>query len=373
MTTGIDSDGDGYFDHVDIDSDDDGITDNIEAQTTAGYIAPSGTGAGIIDVNMDGLDDNYDIRSAANGALGLDPTDAAATTAEAIIDPVDTDGLGGPDYIDPDSDNDGISDADESGLGVAYVAGDTDGDGLANVYELAADGNLNDGFVVNEGISPLDGTLADTDNDTGGTITPLVNDLDYRDVATDPIAEDNAESTDEDTVLSGNAITDIDGTDGADDAVDGDTLTLTEINGMAITDGEVITLPSGALLTINEDGSYDYDPNGQFEGLALGASTTDSFTYTIDDGFGGTDTATVNIAINGVNDAPIAQNDAEMTNEDTVLSDSVLPDNGSGADSDPDGDTLTVSAVNGAALTSGAQITLPSGALLTVNDDGTYD
>ena len=51
---------------------------------------------------------------------------------------------------------------------------------------------MNDGFVVNEGISPLDGTLTDTDNDTGGTITPLVNDLDFRDVAADPIAENNA-------------------------------------------------------------------------------------------------------------------------------------------------------------------------------------
>ena len=80
-----DTDDDGIADHLDIDSDDDGITDNIEAQTTAGYIAPSGTGAGITDVNRDGLDDNYDTRSAANGQIGLSATDAAATTAEALI------------------------------------------------------------------------------------------------------------------------------------------------------------------------------------------------------------------------------------------------------------------------------------------------
>jgi len=116
-----DTDDDGISDHLDIDSDDDGIVDNIEAQTTADYIAPSGTGAGITDVNQDGLDDNYDTRSTANGGAGLTNTSDAATTTEALIDPVDTDGLGGEDFIDPDSDNDGVLDIDENGLGVAYV------------------------------------------------------------------------------------------------------------------------------------------------------------------------------------------------------------------------------------------------------------
>ena len=59
----IDSDADGISNHLDIDSDNDGITDNVEAQTTAGYIAPSGMpGAAIIDANSDGLDDTYDAR-----------------------------------------------------------------------------------------------------------------------------------------------------------------------------------------------------------------------------------------------------------------------------------------------------------------------
>jgi hypothetical protein len=60
-----DSDGDGIANDLDIDSDNDGITDNVEAQTTAGYIAPSGIGAGTTDANNDGLDDVYD-----PGALG---------------------------------------------------------------------------------------------------------------------------------------------------------------------------------------------------------------------------------------------------------------------------------------------------------------
>ena len=40
----VDTDMDGILDHLDIDSDNDGITDNIEAQTTVGFIAPSGVG-----------------------------------------------------------------------------------------------------------------------------------------------------------------------------------------------------------------------------------------------------------------------------------------------------------------------------------------
>ena len=63
MTTspfGTDTDRDGILDHLDIDSDNDGITDNIEAQTTTGYIAPSGIEDGIRDlVRSRGLGDVY--------------------------------------------------------------------------------------------------------------------------------------------------------------------------------------------------------------------------------------------------------------------------------------------------------------------------
>ncbi|MGB3189234.1 MAG: VCBS domain-containing protein, partial [Limnoraphis sp.] len=68
--------------------------------------------------------------------------------------------------------------------------------------------------------------------------------------------------------------------------------------------GNQITLASGALLTLNADGSYNYDPNGQFEALNDGETDTDTFSYTVDDGNGGTDTATVNVTIDGVNDVP---------------------------------------------------------------------
>uniref|UniRef100_UPI00332B26D0 beta strand repeat-containing protein n=2 Tax=Gammaproteobacteria TaxID=1236 RepID=UPI00332B26D0 len=77
---------------------------------------------------------------------------------------------------------------------------------------------------------------------------------------------------------------------------------LTSINGDSVTSGQVVTLDSGALLTIYADGTYSYNPNGAFNNLASGELTTDTFNYTITDEFGATDTATVTVNIVGTND-----------------------------------------------------------------------
>ncbi|PHP64624.1 hypothetical protein CSC94_23365 [Zhengella mangrovi] len=50
------TDADGIADTLDLDADNDGIPDNIEWQSTAGYLAPSGT-----DTDGDGLDDSYHV------------------------------------------------------------------------------------------------------------------------------------------------------------------------------------------------------------------------------------------------------------------------------------------------------------------------
>jgi len=56
------------------------------------------------------------------------------------------------------------------------------------------------------------------------------------------------------------------------------------------------------LVASNGDGTFDYDPSGQFESLASGEETADTFTYTVSDGNGGTDTAAISIIITGVQD-----------------------------------------------------------------------
>jgi VCBS repeat-containing protein len=190
-----DTDGDGIKDHLDIDADNDGITDNVEAQTTAGYIAPSGTGAAMVDADRDGLDDRYDTSrtSGAAGSLGLTPvnSDAGATTPDAVAD-----------YLDADSDNDGRADITERGgsapTSVTSTV-DTDQDGLLDIFEA---GSVSDGFDVND--SNLDAAnvnflLGDVDNDTaanGAGAVPLTRDLDYRDASRPPVLDlDNNDST----------------------------------------------------------------------------------------------------------------------------------------------------------------------------------
>ena len=73
---------------------------------------------------------------------------------------------------------------------------------------------------------------------------------------------------------------------------------------------------TAGIVTNNEDGTFSYDPNGQFESLAVGETASDTFTYTVDDGNGGTSTATVTITITGQNDAPIANAVSGSANED---------------------------------------------------------
>ncbi len=53
-------------------------------------------------------------------------------------------------------------------------------------------------------------------------------------------------------------------------------------------------------VTDNGDGTFTYDPNGQFEYLAAGEQATDTFTYTLNDGSGDAATAIVTITTTGV-------------------------------------------------------------------------
>ena len=72
-----------------------------------------------------------------------------------------------------------------------------------------------------------------------------------------------------------------------------------------------------------------------------------------------------------INDPAAAYDDAVATTENTIVTADVFEDNGFGADSNPDG--FSVTAMSGGMV--GTQLTLLSGALLTLNADGTlsYD
>ncbi len=74
-----------------------------------------------------------------------------------------------------------------------------------------------------------------------------------------------------------------------------------------------------------------------------------------------------------LNRTPDAINNSYTTTENAVRTGNVITDNtGSGADTDPESDTLTVNAVNGVNANVGQSVTLASGATLTVNANGSY-
>lgn len=74
------------------------------------------------------------------------------------------------------------------------------------------------------------------------------------------------------------------------------------------------------------DDTVDYSPNSQFNYLPGGEFAVDTFRYTISDGAGGSDTATVRVRIRGVDSAPTVpafSNPYLTINEDTVGSGNV--------------------------------------------------
>ncbi|MFC3115100.1 retention module-containing protein [Cellvibrio fontiphilus] len=86
-------------------------------------------------------------------------------------------------------------------------------------------------------------------------------------------------------------------------------------------------------------GNVVFTPAANYAGPA-------SFTYTITDGKGGFDTATVNLMVSPVNDAPVAANDNLIAASNQTLT--IAPSTLVGNDVDVDGDVLQIIAVNNA-------------------------
>ena len=270
----------------------------------------------------------------------VDPGGAANFIDDVQINAVsrDTDGDGTPDYLDSDSDDDGIADslestvdADDDGIpdfqdadssGAANL--DNDEDGLTNAEELNAgtdpeipdtDGDgLSDGTEVNtHGTDP---TNPDTDGDGA-------NDGEEIDAGSDPLETDIDDTTDSDA----DGLTDAEetalGTDPQEQDSDGD----------SISDGEEVNELTTDPLNPDTDGD-GLDDGQEHDTLLTNPVLADT------DGDGLDDGTEVNISLT---DPTVPDTDADGLNDgeevNTIGTDPNNPDSDDGGA--PDGDEVT--------------------------------
>ncbi len=216
--TAIDTDGDGVIDCHDLDSDNDGISDLVESGADPAVVAldtngdgmispsesPDGDSDGLIDVfgtgtepgddDADGIDDFLDLDSDGDGipdnveaqrTIGYVAPAADSTATYAAnrgvnsayligLSPRDTDGDGVPDHLDLDSDDDGPDDTTEAGLS---LSGNIGLNGLDNAVET---GGIDQGWTDPNGIIDVPSALPDDDGDVADDDPPR-SDVDYRD------------------------------------------------------------------------------------------------------------------------------------------------------------------------------------------------
>ena len=320
-----DTDSDGLPDFMDTDSDNDGIPDLNEEQNI-----PALSG---LDSDGDGIDDAIDVNQTGGSDTNGDGVDDA-------LSPSDQDGDSVPDYLDGDTDGDGIADATEG-------AGDTDTDGVPNYRDLDSD---DDGIPDELENFDSDGDGADDyvdlDSDNDGIPDAVEsNGLPLIDTDGDGLFDHVDPDSDNDGIsdLAEGQTSSIDtDNDGIDDLIvpgdfdnDGvpNYLDLDSDN-----DGRLDVMESG-LTDVNEDGIED---NGAITDTPPNTDGTDGPDFldldSNDDGLNDI-VGTIALAYDGDGDGQIDQANATDTDGDGVA-DVVDGDNtrhGSGFDSDNDG------------------------------------
>jgi YD repeat-containing protein len=151
-------------------------------------------------------------------------------------------------------------------------------------------------------------------------------------------------------------------------------LSMTAINGYTASVGTPITLPSGAALTVNADGSLSYTASADYSG-------DDSFTFAAGDGVNST-TATASIYVSKPYSPPPPPPPptdyvylAGWREFTAVVGQPLNVTAAAGMLEyayDLSGKPIQITQIDGNALHFGSPLTLPSGATLTVNGDGSF-
>ena len=222
QTAEVDTDGDGIINSLDIDADGDGVFDLTEAglpDADENALVDAGTAiitdyADLPDTDVDGIADFLQVKS--NGtdtdlslggvlaALDLDLDGMIDITTDVDLDGLadvvdnaigafgsakDFDGDGIPNHLDPDDDNDNISDIEENAeLAQFFTGEDADGDGIDDGFDALINGVANGVDANGNGVRD-DRELPDLDGD--GLVDYLDDDADgdgIRDDIDDEIA-----------------------------------------------------------------------------------------------------------------------------------------------------------------------------------------
>jgi hypothetical protein len=271
-------------------------------------------------------------------------TDGFGGSATATVTVTVEGQIGGPDVTNPGPQQNTETDT----VSLQIVAIDPDDDPLT--YSIVAPDILPPDLTIDPNTGLISGTVSydaviHPDTQLSYTVTVEVSDginpavpvtfgWTIDDLNRDPVAVDDSDTTPRDTAVTISVL------DNDSDA-DGDTLSIPNNgltnpqNGTVATDGTTVT----------------YTPDALFVG-------TDSFDYTVEDGFGGSATATVTVVVSE-GEAPIAVDDVYSTAFETSLT---VPAPGVLAnDSDPDGDALIA-----------VQQTDPSNGTATLDADGSF-
>jgi hypothetical protein len=244
--TNDDFDGDGVPNYQDLDSDNDGINDINESGIDAATVAT-------LDADNDGVID-ASVPKGTNGMANAVETDDT-NTASINYTLKNTDADGNPDYLDLDSDNDGINDIIESGHPGLI---DANNDGVVDGPDDDADGIM-DSADGNDAVFGDANETAPRDTDSDGV--PDYRDLDSDNDGINDIIESGHPGlvdANNDGVVDG---PDADG-DGIQDSADGNDSVFGDANETAPKDTDSDGVPDYRDLDSDNDGINDIIESG---------------------------------------------------------------------------------------------------------------
>ncbi|MDT8442743.1 MAG: cadherin-like domain-containing protein, partial [Desulfuromonadales bacterium] len=275
------------------------LTD-LSIEAAAGEAAASG-GSGEYRADMGAVLDGIN-------KLGVQDPDPFAAEVQQVQEdeqtPVNNGPVANDDIYDPDAEDDPFTTPEDTPLVIdtdAILANDTDvEDGTPEFNQIIngpSHGQLEDNgdgtftYTPDPDYNGEDSFVYEVIDSDGATAQAEVT-INVTPINDPPVAEDDQYETDEDTplVVEGNVL---DSLLENDSDIDGDDLTVNTTP---------VTGPENGELVLNEDGTFTYTPNENFNG-------EDSFEYEVTDGQGGSDTATVTIVVNPVNDPPSISTD----------------------------------------------------------------